>query len=339
MSMINDFDIYKDDFVVVHQGSELPEISVVMPVYNCEEFVADAVVSVLAQQDVVAEILISDDASTDNTFAVAYQAMVNYVSQHELKHTVLMRIGTARLIRDHLHLIARTASCDLVCQAHGDDLSHPLRCSILVKAFNQQDKNISMIFVNPLAINRYGIPKESRDVSLSNIRVYPAKYANVITAQSEILIGGNMAWRRSSFEVFPQLTTSYCTYGHDRVMAFRSFLLGGCYIIDAPLLQRRFHKNQLHKELISCEHDTVNLFNIQLIRLSMFSAMKNDLIFLNENNLIKKDKFDQLADDVDNILLQVAKFLTNISGNLVIGGYVNTWIKQDSCVNTRIING
>lgn len=325
--MIDNFSSYRDDFVVVHQGTEPPEISVVMPIYNCEEFVADAVASVLAQQEVVAEILISDDASADDTFAVAYQTVINYISQHKLKHTVRMRSGTARLIRDHLHLLANQASCDLICQAHGDDISHPLRCSILVKAFDQKDKNISMIFVNPSAIDRHGIPKESRDVSLSNIRVYPAKYANVITAQSEILIGGNMAWRQSSFEVFPQLTTAYCTYGHDRVMAFRSFLMGGCYIIDAPLLQRRFHDNQLHKELLSCEHDTVNLFNIQLIRLSMFSAMKNDLIFLNENNLIKLDKFDQLADDVDNIILQVAKFLTNISGSLVRDGYVNTWIK------------
>jgi glycosyltransferase involved in cell wall biosynthesis len=328
MSTINDFSIYKDNFVVVHPGSDQPQISVVMPVYNCEEFVADAVASVLAQQDVVAEILISDDASTDDTFAVAYQAVVDYIRQSKSKHTVVMRIGTSRLIRDHLHLLAKTASCDLVCQSHGDDISHPLRCSVLVKIFNQADKNISMLFVNTSVIDHQGNPlREPKNFSLSNIRVEAVKYDNVIKAQDETLIGSNMAWRKSSFENFPPLTTSYCTYGHDRVMTFRSFLVGGCYMLDAPLLQRRLHNNQMHRKLISFENHTVNLFNSQLIRLSLFSAMKNDLIFLKENDLIEEDNFNQHSDNVDYMIAQAAKFLTIFVGNLVIDGYVNNWTK------------
>jgi glycosyltransferase involved in cell wall biosynthesis len=335
MSTISNFDCYKDNFVVVHAGSDKPQISIVMPVYNCEEFVTDAVVSVLSQQQVVAEILISDDASTDNTFFVAYKTVVHYISQFETKHTVSMRIGSSRLIRDHLHLIVNQASCDVVCQAHGDDISHPLRCSVLINAFNQTDKNISMIFVDPLIIDYQGKELgEPKNFSLSNIKVEAVKYTDAITTQNEILIGSNMAWRKSSFKDFPSLTTSYCTYGHDRVMTFRSFLVGGCYVIDAPLLKRRLHKNQLHKELISFEHKTINFFNFQLIRLSVFSAIKNDLIFLKENNLIEENKVDWHIDKVDNMILQTTKFLTSITGELVADGYVNKWIKESSCLNT-----
>jgi len=330
--MINDSSIYKDNFVVVHQGADHPEISVVMPIYNCTEFVADAVVSVLAQQDVVAEILISDDASTDDTFVVAYRAVVDYISQHGSKHTVLMRIGSSQLIRDHLHLLAKKASCELVCQAHGDDISHPLRCSVLIKAFNQEDKTVSMIFVNPLMIDSQGKALgKPKDFSLSNIKVESVKYADVITDRDDRLIGSNMAWRKSLFKDFPLLTTSYCTYGHDKVMAWRSFLVGGCYVIDTPLLKRRLHKNQLHKELLSFEHEPANFFNFQLIRLSVYSAMKKDLIFLKENNLIKEDKFDWHINGVNDMILQVTKILTGIVGNLVADGYVNKWIKEDLC--------
>jgi glycosyltransferase involved in cell wall biosynthesis len=328
MNTTSDFSSYKDNFVTVHSGPDQPEISIVMPIYNCEKFVADAVTSVLNQQGVVAEILISDDASTDGTFDVAYQTVIDYISQTGSKHTVRMRAGSSRLVRDHLHLMVKTAGCDLLCQAHGDDISHPLRCRILVKTFDQKDKNISMIFVNPSLINQHGKTSgEPNNFSLSDIRVEPVKYDDVIWDRTDCLIGGNMAWRQSLINVFPQLTTSYCTYGHDRVMAFRSFLIGGCYILDAPLVQRRLHKNQLHRELLSFEHNTVNFFNFQLIRLSIFSAMKNDLIFLKENNLIKEADFIQYAGENDNVILQVAKLLANITGNLVIDGYVNQWVK------------
>jgi glycosyltransferase involved in cell wall biosynthesis len=331
MNTVKDFGRYKDNFVVVHQGSDQPEISVVMPVYNCEEFVADAVTSILTQQKVVVEILISDDASTDNTFEIAYQTVVDYCSQSGTKHTVLMRAGTSRLVRDHLHLVAETASSDLVCQAHGDDISHPLRCSLLVKAFNQEDRKVSMVFVDTSTIDQQGKPlEEPKDFSLSSITADPVKYDSIVHAQASNLIGCNMAWRRSSFKDFPKLTTSYCAYGHDRVMTFRSFLVGGCFRLDASLLQRRIHKNQLHKESISFEHTPINMFNYQIIRLCLFSAMKKDLTFLKENNLIRENDFTQHCNNVDGMIVHTSKCLADATNNLVVDGYVNNWLKKSS---------
>jgi len=328
MNTTENFDQYKDNFVVAHQGSEQPEISVVMPVYNCEEFVAESITSILEQQKVVVEILISDDASTDNTFAVAHQTVIDYISQIGTKHTVLMRAGTSRLVRDHLHLVAETACSDLVCQAHGDDISHPLRCSLLVKAFNQKDRKVSMVFVDTSTIDQHGKPlSQPKDFSLSDISADPVKYDKIVYAQDSSLIGCNMAWRRSAFKGFPRLTTSYCAYGHDRVMTFRSFMVGGCYMLNAPLLQRRLHKNQLHKELISFEHKFLNMFNYQIIRLSFFSAMKKDLIFLKDKNLIKESDFTQHCNNVDSMIDQAVSLLTAATSNLVADGYVNTWSK------------
>jgi hypothetical protein len=329
MSTIKDFNIYKDNFVVVHQGTELPQISVVMPVCNCEEFIVEAVTSVLAQQEVVAEIVISDDASTDNTFPLAYEVVVNYISKFELKHTVVMRIGTTRLVRDHLHLLADKASCDLVCQAHGDDVSHPLRCSTLVTAFDHDNKKATMIFSSALVIDAEGKVLETpNNLSLSDISLIPVNYKDIITAENELLVGSNMTWRKSAFKEFPSLTTSYCTYGHDRVMAFRGFLIGGCYILNAPLIKRRFHRNNLHKELISTDHKSITIFNNQLIRLAFFSAMKNDLIFLKEHNMIAEDNVDQICKNINEIVIQVTKFIASATTDLIIDGYVNKWEKN-----------
>jgi glycosyltransferase involved in cell wall biosynthesis len=325
MNTIEDF---KDNFVVVHQGSGQPEISVVMPIYNCEQFVESAVTSVLEQEQVVAEIIISDDASTDATFTLAYKTVVDYINTVGLKHTVLMRIGTSRLVRDHLHLLAKQASCDLVCQAHGDDISHVTRCSTLVNAFNDQAKNASMIFVSALVIDTEGkVLWQPKNMSLSNVPMIPVEYEKVVVARDELLIGSNMAWRRSAFDDFPQLTTAYCAYGHDRAMTFRSFLLGSCYLLDAPLLARRLHDNNFHKELISLKNKSVNSFNSQLIRLCLFSTMKNDLIFFKQHKSIKRAQFNQYSKDIDDNITQAARSLTAGLGNLVTDGYVNTWAK------------
>jgi len=47
--------------------SQIPPISVIIPVRNGEAYVADAVESVLAQHDVPAELIVVDDGSTDST--------------------------------------------------------------------------------------------------------------------------------------------------------------------------------------------------------------------------------------------------------------------------------
>jgi glycosyltransferase involved in cell wall biosynthesis len=328
MSILNNFDHFKDNFVVVHQGGDQPQISVVMPIYNCKEFIESAVISVLAQQEVVVEIIISDDASTDNTFDLAYKTVVDYINTNDLKHTVLMRIGTSRLVRDHLHLLADKASCDLVCQAHGDDISHSLRCAILVKAFDNKDKNASMIFVSALVIDRHGkLLWKPKNMSLSNIPMVTVDYDKIVQARDELLIGSNMAWRKSAFDNFTPLTTSYCAHGHDKVMTFRSFLVGGCYLLDAPLLARRLHDNNLHKELLSSENSSINSFNSRLIRLCFFSTMKNDLVFLQERNLIETSKFNQYSKEIDKNIIIIAKFLASDTANLIHNGHVNNWAK------------
>lgn len=51
----------------------LPRVSVVIPCYNYARFLPDAVNSALAQQDVDLEIVIVDDASTDDSHAVAME--------------------------------------------------------------------------------------------------------------------------------------------------------------------------------------------------------------------------------------------------------------------------
>jgi glycosyltransferase involved in cell wall biosynthesis len=58
-------------------------VSVIIPVYNREGFLAEAIESALAQEGVAEEIIVVDDGSTDGTAAIAHQyaGRVQYVWQ------------------------------------------------------------------------------------------------------------------------------------------------------------------------------------------------------------------------------------------------------------------
>ena len=71
-----------------------PLISVIIPVYNCEKYLAEAISSVLSQSYKNTEVLVVDDGSTDNSRSVAErftkQGRVKYLFQRNLG------IGAAR---------------------------------------------------------------------------------------------------------------------------------------------------------------------------------------------------------------------------------------------------
>jgi glycosyltransferase involved in cell wall biosynthesis len=69
-----------------------PLISIVIPAYNAEAFIAEAIESVLAQDYQIREIIVVDDGSTDNTPGVleSYQNRIRFIRQSNAG------LGTAR---------------------------------------------------------------------------------------------------------------------------------------------------------------------------------------------------------------------------------------------------
>lgn len=73
-----------------------PLVSVIMPAYNCGEFIAQSVESVLAQSLKDWELLIVDDCSTDNT----YEVLSPYLEQDvRIRYTRLEEKGGAQMAR------------------------------------------------------------------------------------------------------------------------------------------------------------------------------------------------------------------------------------------------
>lgn len=95
-----------------------PLISVVMPVYNIQEFVAEAVQSVLSQTVADFEFIILDDGSTDDT--------LNIISKFSDPRIILVRGQRLGLV-EQLNQGLSIAKAPIVARMDGDDIAHPKR--------------------------------------------------------------------------------------------------------------------------------------------------------------------------------------------------------------------
>lgn len=96
-----------------------PRVTVGIPFYNEERYLADAVRSVLAQTERDIELLLVDDGSTDRSLQIA--------KTFTDPRVVLLSDGQRRRLPARLNEIARRARSDFVARMDADDVSHPQR--------------------------------------------------------------------------------------------------------------------------------------------------------------------------------------------------------------------
>ncbi len=100
------------------------DISVVMPVYNAEKYIKQAVESILNQSFSDFEFIIINDGSTDGTLAI----LENYVKEDERIHLISRENkGLVATLNEGIDL----AGSPLIARMDADDISLPHRFKIL----------------------------------------------------------------------------------------------------------------------------------------------------------------------------------------------------------------
>lgn len=225
----------KTEFQVICAGCGSPQASVLFPTYR-SRYLEQALASLLAQQDVIIEILISDDASGDDT----PQRIMRQLGAYQGPHRVLVRTGQQRLRLDHFALLVMAASCEIVIMGHDDDIALPQRVRRLLELF-------ALTGADVISSNCMLIDAQGRSLGL-RIRTDTTGFVPVEQLIRDVwqppLLGATLAWRRSVYMDFPYLDTLYLNNGHDCLLAFRGALRNGFYYTDEPLLQRRHHAAQ-----------------------------------------------------------------------------------------------
>jgi glycosyltransferase involved in cell wall biosynthesis len=151
-----------------------PLISVLIPTYNVEKYIREAVESISNQTYRNLEIIVVDDGSTDNTHSI--------LEELRLKDSRirLFKMGVNRGIVETLNFALTQATGTYIARMDGDDVSMPERLQKQY-LFLQQHPDVALVGLNIIIVNEQGqlIYKDNYLYDFDKIRL-GLKYASPI---------------------------------------------------------------------------------------------------------------------------------------------------------------
>lgn len=198
--------------------------------YNQQATVRRAAESCLAQDCEPLEIVLSDDASTDDTFAILQQMAANYRGPHRVtarRSAVNVGIG------EHYNQLLAATSGDLLVTAAGDDISTPDRVGRLIEAWEATGCKADLVASHVIDLDHDDRLHEVMRVDDLS------KYRGVQdwVARRPYIIGAGHAFTRRMMERFGPMSEGI--FYEDQIMVFRAIVSGGAVVVDAPLVHYR----------------------------------------------------------------------------------------------------
>lgn len=210
--------------------SAAPLATILLIAYGQERTVAAAVAGALAQTWAPLEIIVSDDASNDGTFAAMQAAVAGYVGPHKV---VLNRNPHNLGIGAHLSHLAGLAHGEMLFVAAGDDVSLPQRVEHVMRAWLATGKRLDLIATPLIDIDEQG--RAGAVITPSDLGTY--RSAADWLARPPFVVGAAQAWTRRLFERFGPLPRG--VVAEDLVMVLRAVMSGGAATLAEPLVQYR----------------------------------------------------------------------------------------------------
>jgi glycosyltransferase involved in cell wall biosynthesis len=234
------------------QPADALRVSVIMPTYNAGKFIEKAIQSVLAQTYPHWELIIVDDASTDNT-----QAIVQSFDDTRIRYHKAERIGHPAGVRN---TGLRLATGDLIAFLDSDDLYYP---ETLEKLTRPLLKNPELTAVygfafsmdeveNPLPQTINLIPNPAANLAIGEPPYglppdYSHSWENIVTSRISCLLSG-LVLRRATWESIGFFNETLCG-PEDYEFYVRMFLNNytGVYCLSDYVYKYRIHAASLTK--------------------------------------------------------------------------------------------
>ena len=204
--------------------------SILLIAFNQQDTVGQAIAAALAQTLTPLEILISDDASGDDTWGEIQRAVAGYNGPHRV---VLNRNPVNLGIGAHLSHLVALSQGELLFVAAGDDVSAPQRCERIVATWLDSDRRLDLIASTLVDMDQHGGVHQI--ITPSDL----ASYRNAADwlARPPHVVGAAQAWTRRLFERFGPLPQG--VVAEDLIMVFRAIVSGGAITLNEPLVRYR----------------------------------------------------------------------------------------------------
>lgn len=289
--------------------NETPLISVLMPVYNCELYVKEAIESILNQTHSNFEFLIIDDASTDQTLSI----IKTFIDPRIMLIEKPVNTG----LTNSLNLGLKLAKGKYIARMDGDDISLPHRFAKQITFLdNNTDYVLCGSILKILNTNRdYNLPENHKAIKLAMLERCPIAHPTVMMRKSIL--------DRYSFFYNPSKEPA-----EDYDFWIRLITKGKFYNIQEVLLYYRLHNFQIsylrlaEQKNKSAEAKLDLLCNLNLIILANeqdvlkkifvggkrinfqdiqnFSSVKNKLEISNTNLFFEEKGFDKFLLNLEN---------------------------------------
>jgi hypothetical protein len=272
-------------------------VTFVIVAYNQERFIEEAVKGALAQTYSPLEIIMSDDCSTDQTFAIMQRMAADYKGRHKV---VLNRNPSNLGFAVHANLVAHLAQGELIVGAAGDDISLAHRTAMLYDAWEANGKKPCYIHSRMVSIDEQGNEFkhcfwDDRSQQVAEQPILPSRY--VATLQPDVF-GCTGAFNIKLLETFGDLPLD--VIHEDNVLAMRSVLFGQLLFVDVPLVKYRLHGNNMHNSTfhIASTLDSIREQEDQMRRqfknrACMYRVFCNDLITAKKLGMISEEEFSR----------------------------------------------
>jgi len=234
-------------------------ISVIIPVYNGEKYLAEAIESVLSQECHPYEIIIVDDGSTDSTSAIAAKYdSVKYICQPHSGLPATLNSGVA------------AARGDFFAFLDADDVWVKDKLTYQMAVF-RQDPNLDMVF----GYAQEFLSPEISDLEAEKVQVKPGKNPGYL--KGALLIKKTSFLRVGLFDDTWVVGDFIEWYKRALEIYLSSMMLPNV------VLKRRVHTNNLSIRESDAQKDYVRILKVALDRQRLNKAGKNTKIINTEN--------------------------------------------------------
>jgi glycosyltransferase involved in cell wall biosynthesis len=279
-----------------------PLISVLMPVYNCELYIDEAIESILNQTYTNFEFLIIDDLSTDTT--------VSRIKNYTDPRIKLIEKPLNSGIASSLNLGFKIAKGDYLARMDGDDISLPERFAKQIAFLeNNPDVIVCGSFYTIIGTQKsIPVPEKHEDIKVASLRnncmVHPSLMLRKKAVDELSICYDDTKEPVEDFDLWVRLFTKgkfhnlqevllhYRIHSHQVSTFNREKQKKGASKVRFELLnQLPFEKTE--QESIALQKMLLNDDSLHYNHIVLFQKIKNKLLKANENHFFGAKKFQE----------------------------------------------
>ncbi|TLU83401.1 MAG: glycosyltransferase [Chlorobium sp.] len=261
-------------------------VSIYIITYNHSSFVTEAIEGALSQTYSPLEIIISDDASTDNTCEKIENIIKDYHGKHKIKY---LRNKKNLGIAKHITKVLKECTGEWIFASAGDDISEKNRVELMV---DQYKKNPDLLLIQSYLRE---IDVEGNELYINTLNDNKRDIQNsLITWSAEERVekgniphthGAGFAYSRKILEIFG-IELSEKIMFEDNVFDWRAELLSAIGMIRVPLVRHRNHDGQTTRSVSSDKRQRV-----ELMRRVVASDLETTLLNIQDLSLLHKQSY------------------------------------------------